>query len=122
MAELAPINFTRGVPATDSFPTDELNAAASSVLRHHAATVLQYGPSAGYGSHREWIAQWQGVEPAQVLLANGSLQIVEFFCFACLAPGDTVLTESPTYDRTLTMLRRHGAHIVGVRLEPDGPD
>jgi DNA-binding transcriptional MocR family regulator len=33
-----------------------------------------------------------------------------------------VLTESPTYDRTLTMLRRHGARPVGVRLEPDGPD
>jgi DNA-binding transcriptional MocR family regulator len=122
MAEPAPINFTRGVPATESFPTDELIAAASSVLRDQAATVLAYGPSAGYGPLREWIAQWQGVEPAQVLLANGSLQIVEFACFAMLAPGDVVLTESPTYDRTLTMLRRHGARVVGVRLEPDGPD
>jgi 2-aminoadipate transaminase len=122
MAELAPINFTRGVPATESFPTDELITASASVLGEHAATVLQYGPSAGFAPLREWIAQWQGVEPANVLLANGSLQIVEFLCFAWLQPGDVVLTESPTYDRTLTMLRRHGARVVGVRLEPDGPD
>ena len=33
-----------------------------------------------------------------------------------------VLTESPTYDRTLTLLRRHGATVVGVPLEADGPD
>jgi DNA-binding transcriptional MocR family regulator len=122
MPELAPINFTRGVPATESFPTDELIAAAASVLEDHAPVVLQYGPAAGFPPLRDWIAGWQGVEPAQVLLANGSLQIVEFLCFTLLAPGDVVLTESPTYDRTITMLRRHGARVVGVRLEHDGPD
>jgi 2-aminoadipate transaminase len=122
MSELAPINFTRGIPAPESFPTDELIAASSAVLQEHAATVLQYGPSAGFAPLREWIAGWQGVEPARVLLANGSLQLVEFLCLAHLAPGDVVLTESPTYDRTLTMLRRHGVRAVGVRLEADGPD
>src|SRR6185436_3471672 len=90
MPELAPINFTRGIPATESFPTDEVVAAAAAVLKDHAATVLQYGPSAGFAPLREWIAQWQGVEPAQVMLANGSLQLVEFLCFAALAPGDVV--------------------------------
>jgi DNA-binding transcriptional MocR family regulator len=122
MSELAPINFTRGIPAPESFPTDDLIGAASGVLQAHAPSVLQYGPSTGFAPLRDWIAAWQQVEPAQVLLANGSLQILEFLCLAALAPGDVVLTESPTYDRTLTMLRRHGARIVGVRLEPDGPD
>jgi 2-aminoadipate transaminase len=121
MPELAPINFTRGVPAIESFPTDELIAASASVMKEHGATVLQYGPSAGFAPLREWIAQWQGEQPADVLLANGSLQIVEFLCFALLSPGDVVITESPTYDRTLTMLRRHGARVVGVPLELDGP-
>jgi DNA-binding transcriptional MocR family regulator len=39
-----------------------------------------------------------------------------------LKPGDVVLTESPTYDRTLTLLRRHGVTIVGIPMEPDGPN
>ncbi|MBI4486100.1 MAG: PLP-dependent aminotransferase family protein, partial [Acidobacteria bacterium] len=30
--------------------------------------------------------------------------------------------EVPTYDRTITMLRRHGAQVVGIPLEADGPD
>jgi DNA-binding transcriptional MocR family regulator len=32
-----------------------------------------------------------------------------------------VFTESPTYDRTITMLRRHGAEVLGIPLEADGP-
>jgi hypothetical protein len=40
MSELAPINFTRGIPAPESFPTDDLIAAASGVLQAHAQSVL----------------------------------------------------------------------------------
>lgn len=122
MPEPTPINFTRGVPANESFPTEELIAAAQAVLAARGEVVLQYGPSTGFAPLREWLAEWQGVEATQVLAANGSLQIVEFLCFALLQPGDVVLTESPTYDRTITMLRRHGATVVGVPLAPDGPD
>ena len=39
-----------------------------------------------------------------------------------LKPGDVVFTENPTYDRTITMLRRHGIEVVGVPLQADGPD
>jgi 2-aminoadipate transaminase len=56
-----------------------------------------------------------------VLTGNGSLELVEFLCRHLLAPGDTVFTEAPTYDRTITLLRRHRANVVGIPLEPDGP-
>jgi DNA-binding transcriptional MocR family regulator len=39
-----------------------------------------------------------------------------------LTAGDVVFTESPTYDRTLSLLRRHRASVVGIPMEPDGPD
>jgi len=122
MPEPALINFTRGVPAPESFPTDEVIAAASAVLREHGAAAFQYGPAPGFAPLREWIAGWQGVDAAHVLTANGSLQLVDFLCAQLLAPGDVVLTESPTYDRTITLLRRHGARVVGIPLAADGPD
>jgi 2-aminoadipate transaminase len=122
MTDLVPINFTRGVPAPESFPVDELTVAGAAVLRDHAARVLQYGPASGFAPLREWLAGWQGVEPMQVFTANGSLQIVEFLCLHMIRPGDVVFTESPTYDRTITLLRRHGARVVGIPLAPDGPD
>lgn len=116
------INFTRGVPANESFPIDDVIAAAIAALTQHGAAMMQYGPATGFAPLREWIAGWQGVQSEQVLCGNGSLELVEFLCRHLLQPGDTVFTESPTYDRTITLLRRHQANVVGIRLEPDGPD
>lgn len=116
------INFTRGVPATESFPIEDMALASQRAIEKYGATILQYGKSFGFAPLRDWLAEWRGVSPEQVLTGNGSLQIVEFLCFHTIRPGDVVFTEVPTYDRTLTLLRRHGAKIVGIPLEPDGPN
>jgi len=122
MTQPTPINFTRGVPAPESFPLEAIQAASQRAIATYGATLLQYGSSLGFPPLREWLAEWQGVSPAQVLTANGSLQIIDFLCHHLLRPGDVVFTESPTYDRTLTLLRRHGARAVGIPLEADGPE
>jgi 2-aminoadipate transaminase len=117
------INFTRGVPATESFPIADLaQSAATALAASGADALLQYGPSAGLGALRNWLAEWQGVKPEQVLTGNGSLELVEFLCTALLKPGDVVFTESPSYDRAITLFRRHGANVIGVPLAADGPD
>src|SRR5262249_2251680 len=89
--------------------------------RERGTAMLSYGPALGFAPLREWLARWQGVQTEQVLTANGSLQIVEFLCLALISPGDVVFTEAPTYDRTITLLRRHRAEVVGIPLEADGP-
>src|SRR5829696_8820122 len=116
------INFTRGVPANESFPIESLTEAASSILQSNGAAMLQYGPSSAFPPLRAWLADWQKVAPEQVLTGNGSLQLIEFLCLHLLQPGDVVFTESPSYDRTLSLLRRHGATVVGIPMEADGPD
>jgi len=116
------INFTRGVPANESFPVPEVIEAAVAVLNTHGASMLQYGPSPGFQPLREWLAEWQGVTVDRVLTSNGSLQLIEFLCLSMLERGDIVFTEAPTYDRTITLLRRHGAKVVGIPLEADGPN
>jgi DNA-binding transcriptional MocR family regulator len=121
MSTLDPINFTRGVPANESFPLEELRDAATAVIKDHGPAILQYGPAAGFAPLREWIAEWQGVTANQVLTGNGSLELVEFLCRQILKPGDTVYTESPTYDRSILAFRRHGAEVTGIPLEADGP-
>ena len=122
MSDKPVINFTRGVPATESFPVEKMKAAAEVAIEKYGPIILQYGKAYGFEPLREWLAAWQGVSVDQVLTANGSLQIVEFLCFHFIQPGDIVFTEVPSYDRTITMLRRHQANIVGIPLEADGPD
>jgi DNA-binding transcriptional MocR family regulator len=36
--------------------------------------------------------------------------------------GDVAYVEEPSYDRTLTVLRRAGARVVGIPLDDDGPN
>ena len=72
------INFTRGVPANESFPIDEVIEAAGAILKTNGAAMLQYGPSLGFQPLREWLAGWLGVHVERVLTSNGSLQLIEF--------------------------------------------
>ena len=122
MSDLKPINFTRGIPATESFPVDDVIDAAVAALKAHGRTILQYGAAIGFAPLVEWLAQWQGVKTNQVLTSNGSLQLVEFLCWHLVKPGTIVFTEAPTYDRTLVLLRRHKAQVIGIPLQADGPD
>ncbi len=122
MTSLETINFTRGVPATESFPTADLASCTAAALAANGDAMLQYGPSAGLAPLRSWLAEWQGVKPEQVLTGNGSLELVEFLCTAMIKSGDVVFTESPSYDRAITLFRRHGANVIGVPLEADGPN
>ena len=70
----------------------------------------------------EWIAERQGVPPAQVIATNGSMQADAFLFQALVEPGDVVVVEAPTYDRTLLALRQMGAEVLAIPLEADGID
>ena len=120
MAQVHPITFTRGVPPAEALPGEILADCAAQALRDDPTVLLQYGPSLGYLPLRKWIAEWRGATLDQILISNGSLQIMGFLCRALLQPGDTVLVESPSYDRAITIFRQHGAKIVGIPLESDG--
>ena len=50
------IVFTRGVPPTEAFPTDELAQCFDAALRNDTAVVLQYGQQPGYPALRRLLA------------------------------------------------------------------
>ncbi len=122
MSDLHPILFTRGVPPSEAFPVELVADCARAALTNDPSVLLQYGKSAGYLPLRQWLAGQNGVEVERVLASNGSLQIMDFICATLLRPGDTVYVESPSYDRAITIFRRHGARVVGVPLQADGVD
>jgi 2-aminoadipate transaminase len=119
-ASETPILFTRGNPAAEGLPLAEILECAETVFRRDGAVVFQYGHYSGYTPLREWLAARYGVAPEQILLCNGSMELFTFIGSLLVRPGDTVYVESPSYDRAVTALRRAGADVVGIPLEPDG--
>jgi 2-aminoadipate transaminase len=116
------ISLARGAPSLDIIAVDDLRAAASSAFEKDPAGTFAYGTSAGYGPLVEWIANRQGVAKEQVIATNGSMQADAFLFQLLVEPGDTVVVEAPTYDRTLLSLRSLGAEILAIPLEDDGID
>lgn len=116
------INLTRGQPAVEAFPTEELIACGEASLRRDAEVLLQYGRSPGYGPLRQWLAGRYGVGAEQVLVGNSSLEIFQFITQTLMRPGARAFVESPSYDRAITLLRRAQAQVVGIPLEEDGLD
>jgi 2-aminoadipate transaminase len=117
-----PISFARGAPSLDIVDVEGLRQAANQALSEDPGGVTAYGTAVGYKPLREWIAERHQVSPEQVIVTNGSMQADAFLFDALVEPGDAVIVERPTYDRTLLSLQQRGADVRMVELEPDGVD
>ena len=122
MAEQKLISFARGAPSLDIIAVDELAQCAERALRANPAQAFGYDTAVGYPPLREWIAERQSVEVEQVVTTNGSMQADAFLFELMVDPGDVVVVEAPTYDRTLLSLQKLGAQVLAIPLESDGLD
>src|SRR3954454_13446336 len=117
------ISFARGAPSADILPRDAVRDAAAVALAEDWEKALSYGTGIGHPALCEWIAERHGgLDAGQVMVANGSLEAGWMLFEHLLEPGDRVVVEQPTYDRTLLMLQRLGVELVPVPLEADGLD
>jgi DNA-binding transcriptional MocR family regulator len=117
------ISFARGAPSADILPREAVREAAATALAEDWEKALSYGTGIGHPGLCQWVAERHGgLDAAQVMIANGSLEAGAMLFEHLLGPGDRVIVEQPTYDRTLLMLQRLGVELVPVPLEADGLD
>ncbi|MBB5871134.1 DNA-binding transcriptional MocR family regulator [Allocatelliglobosispora scoriae] len=117
------ITFARGAPSVDIVDIAGLKAAAIRAFDTDSSIVTPYGASTGYPPLRAWIAAKHGVPVEHVLITNGSLQADAFVFEHLIKPGDDVIVEKPTYDRTLlNLLKQLQAKVHQVTVNDDGID
>ena len=122
MAELTNISLSRGAPSLDIVAVDDLKLAAQRAFERDPAGTFAYGTSAGYPRLLEWLAKKHAVAPDRLLATNGSMQADAFLFEELVEPGDVVIVEAPTYDRTLLSLNKLGAEVFPIPLQADGLD
>jgi 2-aminoadipate transaminase len=122
VAEYTNISLSRGAPSLDIIAVEDLRAAAQAALERDPGGALAYGTSAGYPRLLEWLSKKHSVDPKQLLATNGSMQADAFLFQELVDPGDVVVVEAPTYDRTLLSLTKLGAELLAIPLEADGID
>lgn len=115
------ISFARGAPSADLLPVEAVRKAATAALAEDWQVALSYGVGYGHQGLREWIAERHGgLDATQVMVTNGSLEAGAILFRYLVKPGDRVVVEDPSYDRTLLLLKQLGAELVPVPLEEDG--
>ena len=122
------ISFAGGLPKPDLFPIGPIADAAAAVMAESGAAALQYSVSEGEPALREWIAMRYRikknihVDPANVLITNGSQQSLDLLGKVFLDPGDVVAMELPGYIGAIQAFSVFEPRFVGVPLGFDGPD
>jgi DNA-binding transcriptional MocR family regulator len=115
------ISFARGAPSADILPHEQVREAAQRALASDWETALSYGVGIGHPGLCQWVAERHGdLDPAQVMITNGSLEAGAMLFQHLLGPGDRVAVEQPSYDRTLLLLQQLGVELVPISLEADG--
>jgi 2-aminoadipate transaminase len=119
------ISLAGGMPAPELFPVREFTEACNFVLEDDAVRALQYGVTEGYSPLKQYLVdkmQKYGVPAKEenVLIVNGSQQALDLIGKVFLDPGDTVLTDGPTYLGALQAWQAYEARFVTVPLDEDG--
>lgn len=115
------ITFGPGRPDDSLFPAEEVGRAYAETLASTAQGEhpLNYAPSEGVRSLREWLAgreraRGRRCDAENVLVTNGSQQAIHLLTKVLVERGDTVLVQEPTYPGALQVFEANGARIESL--------
>lgn len=114
------IDFASGTSDTRLFPLEDFRKALNTVLIQDGVEALGYGDRRGYGPFRETIASilsTQGIPAREdnILVTSGAQQAAFLIARCFLKPGDSVVTEAPTYSGIIDLFRSRGVNIISVK-------
>jgi 2-aminoadipate transaminase len=122
------ISFGGGFPNPIAFPVEDMEKATQQVLEEHGVQALQYHSTPGYKPLREFIAQRyrrvgvEDIDPDEVIITNGSQQVLDMVAACLVDPGDEVLMEKPAYLVALQTFHLYEPKVVSVPLTSEGID
>lgn len=113
------ISFAGGLPAPDTFPVEDLRAAADRVFQKQATKALQYGTTEGDNSLRAELIHYEEVHGSKVSLENllitsASQQALDMVPKLFLDPGDCVIAGRPTYIGAIQAIQSYQGKIIGI--------
>ncbi len=119
------ISFAGGLPAPDTFPTEEVADITKIVMAREGKKALQYGATEGYKPFVEELIKWEkeineiDIEPKNLLVTTASQQALDLIGKLFIDPSDPVLVERPTYLGGLSAFNQYGAKFIGIKMDDD---
>lgn len=119
------ISFAAGLPASELMPIDKIRSVTDKLIADKGTVALQYGATKGYEPLLEQIIEImakRGVTCTkdEIQVTTGSQQGIFLTAMTFLNPGDTVITEKPTYLGALSSYTPFECNFKGVNADNEG--
>src|SRR5262249_26532846 len=119
------IRFDVGWSDRSLYPLAELNALLREIVTDASLELYRAPRPGGDPALREAVSRWLhsrgiAVPPEGVLVTSGAQQGLNVVARAFVEPGDSVVTETPTFLGGLMAFRWAGADVIGVPLDHEG--
>ena len=115
------ISFAGGLPSPDTFPVEDLRAAANIVFDSQAKRALQYGATEGDINLKKELLKFEAqqglkLEEKNLLIVSASQQALDIVTKIFVDPGDYVIAERPSYLGAIQVFQAYSAHVLGVEV------
>lgn len=119
------ISLAGGLPDTSTFPPETFAAITARIARESCASALQYGPTEGFDSTKECIAEVMRAEDMRanaddLIVTTGGQQVIDLVTKTLVDPGDVVICEAPTYPGAVPVFSSYEADVEQIEMDADG--
>lgn len=119
------ISLSGGMPDVARVPAEAVAQAASAAIREHGAEALQYGSSEGREQLRAIIVELMAengvrLKIEDLIVTAGAQQALDLLAKIFIDPGDTIITEGPTYLGALQAFSAYQPNVVCIPMDDDG--
>jgi GntR family transcriptional regulator/MocR family aminotransferase len=120
------IGFRPGLPPLDIFPVNQWKNLSNSYWRYVKSSALTYSPSSGNEQLKKSLTVYlnlsRGIkcESSQIIIVAGSLQSLYLLGNVIVDPGDTIITEDPTFPNVKSIFSSLRSQMMGVPIDEQG--
>lgn len=117
------VSFGAGVPTADMLQAKKLHRILGKVVRDSETSGLIYEFPPGNYKLRNEIAKlslkWEGnILPEDIIITTGGIEAIILSLRAVAKPGDTIITESPTFYMLLQVIKNLGMNVLELPTNP----
>ncbi len=119
------ISLAGGLPFTQAFDAETILRTVRAVLEDDCAAALQYGPTDGYAPLKHDLMAIMAAEgtpcfPEDIMITNGAQQGLELIAKIFINPGDSIITEAPSYVGALNSFLSYQPRIHTIPMDGQG--
>ena len=120
------ISFGGGMPNPATFPMEDLRKIMEDVLSDYGNLALQYGNTVGLNDMRteikRLVKETENISSSEseIIVTSGSQQGLYELAKIFVNPGDTVITEEPTYIGAISAFDANLAEMHSIQIDDNG--